>query len=233
MLLQDNGYNSLHYTIYFVAYLVYTQQLVFLNPICLTCFSSFQLSRLFSTPVSVLYIHSFVLFFRFYIYVKSYSICLSSSDLVHNKHNILQVHLHCCKWQDVHLSVEGHLGCFHILETVNSAAIITEVLVPFQISGTFWTISPGVGLLGHMVRQSVNSVAQSCPTLCDPMDGSIFSFGEPSILFSMAAAPRVHSHQHWWGIRFSLRPLSHLLRVDFLMTAILTGVRWFSFHCCF
>ena len=33
----------------------------------------------------------------------------------------------------IHSSVDGHLGCFHVLDMVNSAAVNTEVHVSFQI----------------------------------------------------------------------------------------------------
>jgi len=50
----------------------------------------------------------------------------------------------------IHLSVNGHLGCFHVLPIVNSAEMKMGYMCLFQ----FWFpqgICLGVGLLGHMV----------------------------------------------------------------------------------
>ena len=53
----------------------------------------------------------------------------------------------------IHLSVDGHLGCFLILAIVNNAAGYIGVHVSFQISifGFFSDIYPEVELLGHIV----------------------------------------------------------------------------------
>ena len=64
----------------------------------------------------------------------------------------------------IHSSVGGHLGCFHVLGIVNSAAMNTGVHVSFQTM-FFPGYMPRSGTAGSY-GSSVFTVLRSCQLLC-------------------------------------------------------------------
>ena len=108
----------------------------------------------------------------------------------------------------IHSSVNGHLGCFHVLAIVNSAAMNNGIHVSFSIlvsSGYMPRRGIAESYGGHFIPSFLRNVH------------TVFQSGYVDS----------HSHQQSKSIPFSPHPLQHLLFVDFWMIAILTGVRWY------
>ena len=94
----------------------------------------------------------------------------------------------------IHLSVDGQLGCFHLLTVVNTAEVNIGVHVSFLI----------MVFSGYICRSGIVGSYGSCN----------FRFQVTSLLFSIAAVSIYIPTNSYRRVPFSPHPLEHLLLVD-------------------
>ena len=106
----------------------------------------------------------------------------------------------------IHLSADGHLGCFYVLAIVNRAAMNIGIHVSLSTL--------------------VSSVCMPSSGITRFYGSSISSFLRNLYTVLHSGCTSLHSHQRCKRVPFSLHPLQYLLFVDLWIAAIPTSMRW-------
>ena len=102
---------------------------------------------------------------------------------------MLQTHLYCWKWQHFILFYGSVVFQWCVCVCVCVCVCLISYLYPFVYWQVAYSVSPR---LWNIISIQLSSVAQSCLTLCDPMDCSTLCFPVPHQLSEFT-----QTHIHW------------------------------------
>jgi hypothetical protein len=106
----------------------------------------------------------------------------------------------------IHSSVEGHLDSFQLLAIINKAGMNIVEHVSLLLVGTSSGYMPRRGIAGSYSSTMSNFLRNHQTDFC--------------------GCTSLQSHQQWRSVLLSPYPHQHLLSPEFLILAILNGVRW-------
>ena len=107
----------------------------------------------------------------------------------------------------IHYSVEGHLVSFQFQAVINKTAMnIVEHVSLLYVGESF----------GYILRSGIAGSS----------DSIMSNFLRDCHTNFQSDCTSLQSHQQWRSVPLSLHPRQHLLSPEFLILAIMTGVRW-------